>query len=526
MVALNTIRKIQIQATQSGVPEVTTALTGLSAAQERARQTSDGLTVATVAQERASLSVATALNRQRMADDVNYRMQVQQERALKTYNNALNQGLITTSQYAEAQVRVQQRYKVTEAANDNLSKKTGLAAHEMKNLGFQVNDVATMLASGSSPFQVLATQGGQFYQILAGSEKGLVGSLKGFGAATLGLLGPLGMFGVALAAATTAAYGLHSLIKTEGPTVEKLLDEHARLVGVVKSAYDNATKSARDWFNQSKEVSQLQLLQQQLDLRRKLNEETGKVLTPTLDKSFVAFFTGGSMGDASIQAKFKPFSDAIYTLNEQLQAGSPNVRQFVDEVARIGLANPALQKVAAELIKTADTASTLGLKLRDTDLMLKLLAGGSLTETEKKTLGLATSTTAAVSSYDNLIQRTRDRITELNFEAETADRTSGAVLKLKLMHDLERAAKQSNVSVTGALRAEWDKLAESMAAADRASKLSRINQNTDFERRTMFLPDGERQIASSLREVYGNDVTGALESAAASPVRFNQELAA
>ncbi|MCZ0734575.1 phage tail length tape measure family protein [Phreatobacter sp. AB_2022a] len=50
-------------------------------------------------------------------------------------------------------------------ANDNFAKSTGASAYAVRNLGFQVNDIATMLASGSSPFQVLATQGGQVFQI-------------------------------------------------------------------------------------------------------------------------------------------------------------------------------------------------------------------------------------------------------------------------------------------------------------------------------------------------------------------------
>ncbi len=201
--------------------------------------------------------------------------------------------------------------------------------------------------------------------------------------------------------------------------------------------------------------------------------------------------------------------------------GAPNVRQFVDEVARIGLANPELQKVAADLIKSADSAATLGIKLRETDLMLKLLAGGSLSEAEKKMLGLSTSTGSAVSSYENLIQRTRDRITELNFEAETADRTSGAVMKLKLMHDLERAAKQSNISDTGKLRAEWDKLADSMVAATRASAAARLRNDLSFERDQLFRSDTDQNIANRLR---GTGLPVDFNSIEAGMIRANEGL--
>lgn len=88
---------------------------------------------------------------------------------------------------------------------------TGLAAFEMRNLGYQVNDVATMLASGASPFQVVATQGGQVYQILAGANGGVTGALKSVGAGIasmitparllVGVTGALGIAGYAMYAA-------------------------------------------------------------------------------------------------------------------------------------------------------------------------------------------------------------------------------------------------------------------------------------------------------------------------------------
>lgn len=80
-----------------------------------------------------------------------------------------------------------------------------LTSYELTNLGYQLNDVATMLASGSSPFQIMATQGGQVYQVLAGSQAGVVGGLKQIGSGLLGLLTPArlvtaGVAGIGVAA--------------------------------------------------------------------------------------------------------------------------------------------------------------------------------------------------------------------------------------------------------------------------------------------------------------------------------------
>ncbi|WP_085985484.1 phage tail length tape measure family protein [Methylorubrum extorquens] len=89
------------------------------------------------------------------------------------------------------------------AANENGAKATGLHAQAWQSLGFQVNDAVTMIASGSSPLQVLATQGGQVYQALDG-PKGVTGGLKEAGNFLLGLLTPArllvgGLVGIGLA---------------------------------------------------------------------------------------------------------------------------------------------------------------------------------------------------------------------------------------------------------------------------------------------------------------------------------------
>ena len=72
---------------------------------------------------------------------------------------------------------------------------------------------------------------------------------------------------------------------------------------------------------------------------------------------------------------------------------------------------------------------------------------------------------AAVSSYDNLIQRTKDRIDELDLETRSVGQSSEAVIKLKLAHDLERAAKKDGITITEQMRAEYDKLGTTLATS-------------------------------------------------------------
>lgn len=69
----------------------------------------------------------------------------------------------------------------THVANDNVAKSTGLARHEMINLGRQLQDVGTMAAMGASGMQILASQGAQVVDIFASSERGLGGWARAVG---------------------------------------------------------------------------------------------------------------------------------------------------------------------------------------------------------------------------------------------------------------------------------------------------------------------------------------------------------
>lgn len=82
----------------------------------------------------------------------------------------------------------------------------------------------------------------------------------------------------------------------------------------------------------------------------------------------------------------------------------------------------------------------------------------------------------AASAYDNLIQRTKDRIEELELEAQYASKTATEVIKLKLAHDLERAAKKEGKEVTQQMRDEWDKLGGALAKATQNAEASRKAQ--------------------------------------------------
>jgi hypothetical protein len=107
------IRRISIQATQQGVPELTSGLKGLGDAQNNIVAISDK-------QQRAHLSVAAALEKQQRSLDITYRSTQQFEKAQRDLDQAQQQGLLTAQRYAELSgLNAARMNEQTRAANDN-----------------------------------------------------------------------------------------------------------------------------------------------------------------------------------------------------------------------------------------------------------------------------------------------------------------------------------------------------------------------------------------------------------------------
>lgn len=341
--------------------------------------------------------------------------------------------------------------------------------------------------------------------VIASMAKGMATELP---SRLLSLLGPIALgFG----SIEGAAILLYETLRSKAPTAEDALKEHDRLLKIVKQSYDRLTDSASKWADQSKAVTQLQLLKEELDLRRNLTQEVVKGLRPTVDMNMF----GPKTGAVEIREQFKPFADAIYTLNDAWQNGTPDVRRFMDEVARIALLRPELREAAADLLKSFGQAGELANALKRVADMQKLLTDGGkgLDKDARDRLGIGRT---QINQYQQLMDRTRDRIEELRLEGTTAGQTAGAVSALKLQHEAERAAKQSGVPVN---QKRLDQLKDELVLAERMRALGNIRADIDFASKTAFLSEADVQIAERLRVLYGNNIPAALASSEAAAMR-------
>lgn len=132
----------------------------------------------------------------------------------KVSQSLFNAGVQAATESANAQIAAIERLgKSTHDISGKTAALFGLKPYELHNLGYQINDVITQLASGTKLSQVLAQQGGQIIQIFP----------KAGGAILSAVTNPAILAGI-------AAFGLLALsIKSAADNAQRLRDYTAQL---------------------------------------------------------------------------------------------------------------------------------------------------------------------------------------------------------------------------------------------------------------------------------------------------------
>lgn len=99
-----------------------------------------------------------------------------------------------------------------------------------------------------------------------------------------------------------------------------------------------------------------------------------------------------------------------------------------------------------------------------------------------------------------------------------------ARLEQQMLADAKREYQRLGLSVPQAEIDAYKRLAEAMGQARQEQALGRLRRDATFDRQTMFMPDGERQIAGQMRNVFGDDWKSQMQSAEAQMLRFNDTL--
>lgn len=176
---------------------------------------------------------------QRALNRAGMEMQRERNEAVKL-GDALRKAGIDTDNLEGEMLRLQAGAQKAGAATEGLQGKLrgkggflGLNVYQIQNLGYQVNDVFTQLASGTGILQVLGQQGGQIIQIF-----------EGLGAAILRALPLIAVVAIALAPVIAA---ISSLVQKQEAlrAYEGLLTSQGREAEVAAAGYANAEIALR-----------------------------------------------------------------------------------------------------------------------------------------------------------------------------------------------------------------------------------------------------------------------------------------
>ncbi|MFC5358051.1 phage tail length tape measure family protein [Azospirillum himalayense] len=131
----------------------------------------------------------------------------------------LAHGLITQQQHVSAVTRYRENMLKASSSNDNAAHSTKLAAHEVTNLTYQLQDAAVQLAGGQNPLLILMQQGPQ-----------ATGAVGGLGRAMQLLLTPIGIAVLAIGLFVAAAAGVIGLRESYASSVREMTNAN-RLMG-------------------------------------------------------------------------------------------------------------------------------------------------------------------------------------------------------------------------------------------------------------------------------------------------------
>ena len=308
---------------------------------------------------------AVAAERLRQATDPLYAATVRLNAEIAESTRLYYAGATAPEEYARQQMVLQQRLEETAAVHNRAAAAAGKNGFALTQLSFQLNDVITMAAMGANPFQILASQGGQVYQVFQMAEGGAAGLARQLGVLALGFA-PL----IAVAAVAVGGFALFNRAMSDVDTkpmveglgltraeIKRLKDTSvdtgdvmtatfqvlAERVGIDMSAIKGSFGDALDWMTEKGRQALANLYANWVGSFRAMREATN------------AFLEGGSLSDIG-KAAADAYQGAFDEADAALKQFGSDVRQQVTDNKLADLRKQAaeLKKDRSERVSAAD----------------------------------------------------------------------------------------------------------------------------------------------------------------------------
>ena len=411
------------------------------------------------------------------------------------------------------------------AANDNLTARSGLARHELINLGRQAQDVVVSLQGGQGLGTVLLQQGSQIADVFASSET----TLAGFAAQAKGYLGGfltagrLAFGGVAVAI-TGTALALNSYLSSQ-QKVQMSLTGAGRASGQSVSSINSIAQSASSTTGLS--ISEARAFAAELAAAGKIGKDNLEPLVKIGHDIATAFGTDAA-GAAQILAK--AFADPV--------AGADELNQ------RLGFLDAAMQRqiqtlVAQNKVQEAQKVLQAGVASGLADVSAAVststkfwTALGNIASNAWDKIGEAASRATGIGlklGQDEQIENARKRIEELE---QIASRRSAAVNKSLGTTDLLVKAKADYDALTAAAKRSADQTEAAQARqrsfaqdATMRAVLPDVGQFETFKNQTVVLEGAIQDLQKEIAGLAADEATGArLKVLTDALDKFNQAL--
>ncbi|WP_099866070.1 TIGR02594 family protein [Pararhizobium haloflavum] len=345
----------------SGINRLLDGQTKLDAA---TRRTIKGMLDQQQAAQRAYSEQADAVARQsedvarlRAQIDPYGAAQARLNQELAEYNALAASGAISSSELAQATAMANQRFSDTAqrlgVANDNIR----LSGMQMQNLGYQVNDVATMLLMGASPFQIIASQGGQVVQALSMSPGGVGGSLRAIGTQIASLATRTNLIVGGLTAAAGAAIYFATRTDDSAKTATEALEGYSDLITQLETGYERAADAATEFFERAQQegpnVALARIQRTETELLASLAREIDGLRNRT--RSFITEWE--DISPAVLEGQ-----QEIRDLVDNGVEGGMSVAELQNELAKIRI-DPATPRSIVEIVDGLSDAADNGRSL-------------------------------------------------------------------------------------------------------------------------------------------------------------------
>ncbi|NGO63959.1 phage tail tape-measure protein [Rhizobium daejeonense] len=254
-------------------------------------------------------------------------------------------------------------------ANDNVGKSFDAASKKsvasvgaqraaISNLSFQLNDIATSLSGGASPFTVMMQQGSQVAQALSSTGGGLSGVVKTLGGAFASLANPVSIASFAIIGLTGYAVQYFSELLSGGEKSEKVLKEEAELIDRVAQKWGEALPTLKKYNDERNRLKdQADLTNAAEAVAQGQYEPIRKVIGDVRAEigALVVDLRQAGTEDEDI-LKLQDSFNGLYEKVEAGKASTSQLREVQANLAAIFKATgiPAAEAMAASIGKVAD----------------------------------------------------------------------------------------------------------------------------------------------------------------------------